>query len=125
MMRRLGITFDLFVLAVMGLVVAATLWQLWQWAAPEVQYWNGDAPPMEYRGPATAIVAFTTPEEVSRVCGKDDPPPPGLQIVACSWPGKFAEGVVIMPDPCAWADTEYYAKIQCHENAHLRGWVHD
>ena len=124
-MKRWNLALDILIVFVLASAF------LWVAAADKVavrsfQRWNGDAPPMEFRGPATAVVKFTTPEEVSRVCGKGLPAlPVGLRIVACSWPTKFAEGAVLMPDPCAWADTEEYAKIQCHENAHLRGWVHD
>lgn len=43
-------------------------------------------------------------------------------VMACTRPLKTGEKVIVMPNPCLFSDIEYYARIQCHENAHYQGW---
>lgn len=76
------------------------------------------APP-EYRGAAAARILFLEPEFVHPVC---------TEAGAASAPGRFVAACVVgeitvMPDPCAYPE-DTYAKLMCHEKAHLLGWRH-
>src|SRR5438045_137832 len=77
---------------------------------PKAYAWNADNAPEAYRGPADNVtVSFVSPEEVTARCAPGLPPvPKGLYIIACAVP---AHRVVVLPNPCAFAATDYYAKI--------------
>lgn len=85
------------------------------------------APP-EFWGPpdAPALVMYADPVVVDAVCREaSGAVPAGYVVMACTNPGNRTQ---IMPDPCLYQD-EYYARLQCHENAHLprkdgTRWVH-
>lgn len=80
-----------------------------------------ERPPVEYQGPTPpAIILFADPATVDSVCReavrlKADP----RQILACT---NAERRVILMPDPCLYDDS--YAKLLCHERAHIAGWVH-
>lgn len=78
---------------------------------------NGDMPPMEYRGDSVSAVIFTS--DVGRYCGYSDDP--SRVIVACAYTNK---NVTIMPNPCKFADREFYALVMCHEQGHQNLWKH-
>lgn len=81
-----------------------------------------ERPPIEYQGDTRpAVIFFAGPAEVDAVCReavpnmKADP----RQILACT---NASNRVMLMPDPCLYEDA--YAKLLCHEKAHLNQWVH-
>lgn len=87
-----------------------------------------ERPPVEYLTPpdAPVVVLFANPATVDAVCRRNAPPvPEGYVILACTRDDIRAQ---LMPDPCLFPD-EFYAALQCHENAHLSrkglvGWRH-
>lgn len=92
-------------------------------AACEADAWNADNAPEAYRGPATTQVTFASPEDVVAQCKKGLPPvPEDITVVACTW---RADGHMVVPNPCLYAATEFYARIMCHEKGHVLGWKHD
>ena len=92
-------------------------------AAPDPK-WVEVAPP-EYWDPPDApfVQLYADPAVVNEVCGLA---PPGRVILACTNPERR---VILMPNPCLYQH-EYYAKLACHEQAHLPrsnrpGWTHN
>ena len=79
-----------------------------------------EAAPVEYIGPAAAKILFLYPEGVESLClgAGVGPVPPGRTVVACA-----QDDVIVMPDPCLYRD-DSYAKLLCHEKAHILGWAH-
>lgn len=88
-----------------------------------------EKPPVQFQGPpdAPASILYADPIMVDAVCrraaGKSAPA--GGIILACTLPSTRRQ---LMPDPCLYPD-EYFASLQCHENAHLprsdgSRWVH-
>lgn len=71
-------------------------------------------PEFKYQGEATAVVHFTDMREVKEICGAD--PRPDYKVLACT-----KNGVIISPNPCEFPGD--YAKIMCHEKAHVLGMV--
>lgn len=86
-----------------------------------------ERPPVEYQGESVpARVIFASPEAVDAVCrGAAGIPHLFGQVLACTNQGN---STVLLPDPCLYDDG--YAKLVCHERAHLRrkdgspGWRH-
>lgn len=75
-------------------------------------------PPARWTASAWANgVQFTAPERTNELCGNKDP---NVSVNACTTQSK---GIMILPNPCAYPG-DYYAKIVCHEMAHLNGWNH-
>ena len=91
-------------------------------SAPDPKIVEG-APPEYWDGPdAPFTMVVGSPAAVNIVCG---PPEPGRVILACTAPDHR---VVVMPNPCLYHH-EYYARLACHELAHLpradgRRWEH-
>lgn len=44
-------------------------------------------------------------------------PPRGMKTDACTLDGR-----VVAPNPCAFSQSERYARMICHEMAHVNGW---
>ena len=80
---------------------------------------NAEMPPERFRGNSVAVVVFTDRAGIEEMCGKAEP---GSVIIACHQKTKNGTSVIAMPNPCILGDTEFYAKIQCHENGHGQGW---
>lgn len=83
-----------------------------------------EAAPPQYWSPPDApfVMMFGSPSNVNKACGA---PSAGHVILACTNP---ARRVVLMPNPCLYQH-EYYARLMCHEQAHLPrrdapGWTH-
>ena len=65
-------------------------------------------------------VGFLSPEGVESVCRNlGAQVPEGMSLVACA----NSKGIVA-PNPCLFPD-ERYARLLCHEKAHVLGWKHD
>lgn len=90
-------------LAWMALVSAAPL-------APNSTEISDEIPPVRFRGGAVATVSMTGVEP----CGI---PPKGFKFLGC-----VRDNVIYMPNPCDVASKERYARILCHELAHLLHW---
>jgi hypothetical protein len=72
-------------------------------------------PPVRYMGAANAAVHFADPETVTQLCGGA---PEGKLLIACATksPPQMA-----LPNPCLFLH-EQFARIACHEKAHILGW---
>lgn len=67
-------------------------------------------PPPEYQGMGVTTVAFSSDPATDCHVGN---------AIACNM-----GSVVIMPNPCTFAE-EYYAALMCHELGHrFKGWNH-
>lgn len=91
--------------------------------------WSSAIPPVRYQGVGAVPVVFVPSAEIATACAPVGEPPEGMVIIACTRTiavnGQLMV-VVVMPDPCEIAELDYYAAIQCHENAHyLTGWGHE
>lgn len=84
------------------------------------------APPEYWDAPdAPFVVIFGAPEEVDAVCAGPRHLLRPYVVLACT---RDDLDLVIMPNPCLYQH-EYYAKLLCHEQAHLtrrdrKGWRH-
>lgn len=83
-------------------------------------------PPAQHQGATSALVITTsTQAEGDEACGKAEPP---KRIVACAKAGPGGQPLVVVPNPCRFAnqfpDEELYAVLLCHELAHAQGWRH-
>lgn len=74
--------------------------------------------PEQYQGKAVAVVLFVEPEDLPKHCGK---PEKGLIRLGCADVGGPQ---MTLPNPCHFKE-EFYAKLVCHEKAHINGWSHD
>lgn len=75
-------------------------------------------PPERFQSDAAFTVEVRDQKGINRVCHPlFGVPPAGMKTDACS-----TEGRVIMPNPCDFAETERYARMLCHEMAHVNGW---
>lgn len=82
--------------------------------------------PHIFRGlPTVALISFDNPVEVDGLCAKTaGRPRPESILLACARQQGPGFGNITMPDPCPYADYEYFAALMCHELAHLHGWRH-
>lgn len=83
------------------------------------------APPEYWDAPGAFLIAFGSPAEVDAFCTNGNPFPRDYIVLACT---DDQNRRVAMPNPCLYQH-EYYAKLLCHEQAHLtrgalRGWRH-
>lgn len=72
-----------------------------------------------------ALVYYADPVVVDAACRGMAKVPEGVTVLACTVPSTRRQ---LMPNPCLFPD-EFYAALQCHENAHLpradgRVWLH-
>ena len=75
--------------------------------------------PKRYHGNDTvAKVAFINQYHVNHICNQDGK---GFTL-ACTY---VQSRQIIMPNPCVYSDTEFFARLMCHELAHLHGWKHE
>lgn len=72
-------------------------------------------PPPQFRGDVATRVEFVAPERVSIRCIER-----GATFLANACTGQ---GLVTAPNPCSFSDP--YARIMCHEMAHINGWAND
>jgi len=74
-------------------------------------------PPERFTGEATFVVEIREQAQIDQRCqGLFGVPPVGMKTDACSIDGR-----AIMPNPCAHPE-ENYARMLCHEMAHVNGW---
>ena len=80
----------------------------------------GGSPPLRYMGDAGAVTLFVM--DVEHYCGAATP---GFVIKGCA--GRTAEGtpIMVVKNPCPRTNDDDYARLICHEIAHLRGWPGD
>lgn len=86
---------------------------------------NSGLPPIQYQGNSVSVLQTVDNPNTEENCGKA---PEGSVILACTHTDKKAGvSTVTMPNPCLFADTEFYAKLLCHELGHVNGWnrTHD
>lgn len=78
---------------------------------PTTKFYDG-MPPARFMGPASTHIVFGRLD----LCGK----PERGYFEACVR-GK----TTYLPDPCTYGDREEFARLACHELAHIRRWPAD
>lgn len=91
-------------------------------SSPEVgEYRFGiEGAPLQYRGDAAATIITAGQVPVHVFC--TDGAPTDRVALACT---SADRKVIVMPNPCEFADSERYARLLCHEMGHVNGWEHD
>jgi hypothetical protein len=78
-------------------------------------------PPVRFQGDVNVQLEFVHPSTVLNRCrdelGVTFPLRTGDTLLACSRGGAIA-----IPNPCLYADGDGYARLLCHEIAHVNGW---
>lgn len=81
---------------------------------------NSGMPPERFRGNAASVVVFTDRAGIEAICGKSEPP---NIMLACRRAFPNGTPLVVMPNPCLLGESEFFAKIMCHEMGHVNGWT--
>jgi hypothetical protein len=84
---------------------------------PHSTYQSDGWPPIRYQQDGPAHLVFASQREINRRCGDGGLPPCGFIIEACQ-----SGTTLYMPNPCRFPHDDGYARLLCHEAAHLRGW---
>lgn len=79
--------------------------------------WSDAIPPERFQSDNIATVIMV--RDVRAFCRTDVPD--GYRILACTV-SMGGRKVIVMPNPCLLARTEWFARIQCHELSHVNGW---
>lgn len=97
--------------------------------SPGPPKWTDATPPSRFQRTGMVPVLFVPSDRIAEVCATVGTPPKGVRIIACHIAleiGSNTAWVVVMPNPCEFAEWDPYARIQCHENAHhLSRWGHE
>jgi hypothetical protein len=88
-------------------------------AAPMNGTMNSGMPPLRYQGNGAAVVIFTDRAGIDEACGVA---PEGFRIIACTKHTSDGVGVIFMPNPAPYGETEFFARIMSHELGHVNGW---
>lgn len=85
-----------------------------QVAFPSTPFYDG-MPPSRFDRPHVMRVVYGRVDE----CGKPNMPGyPNAFFASCI----RHNGVIYLPDPCAYGAREQFARLACHEAAHTSGW---
>jgi hypothetical protein len=88
--------------------------------------WSDGIPPARFQATGFVPVLFVPPAMIAELCG---PVPENMIALACTRPFTIKHKtvrVVVMPDPCPFAERDQFAHVQCHENSHyLSNWKHE
>jgi hypothetical protein len=78
-----------------------------------------DAPPPErFQNNTHFTIEVADQTRIDAVCqGQFGAPPSGMKTDACTTAGR-----VLMPNPCTFSKSDAYARLLCHEMAHVNGW---
>ena len=87
--------------------------------APHSTATSDALPPLRYQQNMAAVMVTVHPSMLAEACNVKVPP--GYTLMACSFEDQGTP-VIIMPNPCLFADGDYYARILCHESGHVNGW---
>lgn len=79
--------------------------------------WSSAVPPARFQSDAVVTVAMV--QNVRPFCGAA---PQGLRIVGCTLTLKGGKKMIVMPNPCLLASSDWYARVQCHELGHVNSW---
>lgn len=79
------------------------------------------APPVRYyHGETVGVVIYSNDPEIA--CGG---PYADRIVYGCFNYTKKGVPVTVLPNPCLWAEREFYATLACHEASHQKGWPGD
>lgn len=84
--------------------------------APNSTWQSAGWPPQRFQRNNAVRVTFTSGVAVTNICA-GGVPPCGYVVLAC----QRASGL-ILPNPCTYSHSDEYARLVCHELAHLNGW---
>lgn len=85
----------------------------WGWGTENFDGW----PPVRFTQDTQAQVSFVAPNKVAKACDEKDPQ---HLLEACQFGGK-----IVLPNPCTFPLTDSYARLACHELAHVNNWPGD
>jgi hypothetical protein len=83
----------------------------WGYGTPHFDGW----PPKRFRGDNSAKVDFVNPSRINEACGTK--PDPNYPEEACQDGDHF-----VLPNPCTFPRSDFYAQVACHELGHENGW---
>ena len=81
--------------------------------APGSTLYSDGIPPVRFQGDNVAAVIMVA--DVAPYCGKSGRA--DKVLIACS-----SGSTIVVPNPCLTADSDWYARILCHESGHAQGW---
>jgi hypothetical protein len=86
--------------------------------APNSSLYSDATPPTRFQGGAMVELQLTDQAGVDKACHpRFGEPPAGMKTDACAF-GTH----IVAPKPCAYAATDQYAHLLCHELGHVNGW---
>jgi len=86
-------------------------------AAASTALFTDAQPPERFQSPTVFVLEVGTQAAIESRCQPlFGVPPAGMKTDACA-----AGGRVVAPNPCDF-DSERYARMLCHEMAHVNGW---
>lgn len=85
--------------------------------------WSDELPPQRFRQPSGWVMLIVEPELIVRKLCEREGQPADVEPLGCAGISKDGDNYLIVPDPCPYAEEgETYARVLCHERAHLAGW---
>lgn len=85
-------------------------------AAPS--YYSNQIPPQRFQHDTAVQLQLSGQNGIDRACHKAfGAPPAGMKTDACEIDGR-----VFAPNPCAFPQSDAYARLLCHEIGHANGW---
>lgn len=91
-------------------IASIPIWALIAWAAMSLA--NAQMPPRQFQGGTEARIAFMAQDQVNWLCNTKRQ---ANTLQAC-----VIDGTIIAPNPCQAPGP--YARIMCHEMAHINGY---
>ena len=86
--------------------------------APGFTPYSDARPPVGFQQNRTVTVEFASQTHINTVChALFGAPPVGMKTNACATGQRL-----VLPNPCAYARTDRYAALLCHELGHANGW---
>lgn len=108
-------------LLMVGAFIRASVVQPAESQKGEIRFGVEGAPP-EFQGNTHGIIATESPENIDAFCRSiSENTPENRVILACAYP---AMNSIFLPNPCLYQERDPYARLLCHELAHLQGWRH-
>lgn len=87
-------------------------------APPHATWYNTGSPPYRYQGDVKVTIYFEQPNKINRD-GQGGQVGCTGAVFAYSLQDK---NTIHLPNPCTYPASDAYARLACHEMAHINGW---